>query len=449
MSWGGHCTRWAVPALWLLTLPGLAASNEDPVVLDARRYDIVAGRFSKFEDFEARLQVKLDACGQGEPAVTPKGEPPAGRIGRPTMEAIKRLPACDGAAIPPDSLARQGVLTASVWKMVMGERPVPTPVDRAHALVLNFEGTDFGDPPEWNLCQDGVKQGPKGLTACYNSSDPCSYVTWGPRGATAGAGREIQYVLAAMNRQDPGLLKSAFGAEYPTLSRFFRVKSEAGETCSGPIPLKILVCSIWAKGDRRAAWERALAQLGREPSVRAAYEKLYAAEEFDGGKLRAFYAMWNALALPPSEVDFAFFLDRITHLGGPPEPSKAMTEKMQTCITGQSGAISRHGAARRCLSQLQSHATQQENRTARDVAYYLDAYVKDAIPEREVKLWAAYVPLSAVHNFGLRDDVAAPLPQSETLKALDLELPPALDGQVLPAEIARCPAIVLTPLPKP
>lgn len=438
-------------AFWLAATP---AAGADPagaaVVLDARRYEIFAGRHSPFATFQARLREKLDACGRQDVEIGPRGAPPSGRLGPETVEAIKALVDCGGVNEARNTaLASQGVLTEAVWRDVMGDIPVPDARARAHTLVLSFEGTDFGDVPEWNLCQDGMRQGPRGRIACFNSSDPCSYLTWGPRGATAGSGREIQYILAAIDQQNPALLKSAFGSEYATLKRFYRAKSGSRATCTGPIPLKILVCSIWATPERRSAWERALQTLGGDRTVREIYDQLYAAQEFDGFKMKAFFQLWNELQLPPSEVDYAFFLDRITHIGGPPTPAADLAASMRTCIAGERDAISSHGAARRCLARMQQHATQPDYRTGRDVAYYLDAYREGGIPEQEIKLWAAYMPLSAVHNFGLRDDRPAHLADAPSLRQLSMELPPEADGQVLPSEIARCPVSVLTPARAP
>lgn len=434
-----------VGALVMLHGGSTRAEDSETVVLDSRRYAIVAGRFSEFATFQNRLRAAVEACGRG--AELPPAFTPNGRIGPDTEAAIRLFAACRGeATFPETSKARQGVLTTGVWKAVMGAAPVPDATTRAHAMVLSFEGTDFGDAPEWNLCQDGMRQGPRGQVLCFNSSDPCSYLTWGPRGATVGSGREIQYILAEVGRRNPQLLQHTFGAEYPTLARLYRAKSGPPNSCTGQIPVKVLVCSIWSTPERRAIWDNALKLLGTDAGVRQIYDKLYTAEEFDGGKMRAFFALWTSLGLPVSEVDLAYFLDRITHLGGPP-PQAEIKEKMEACMRDEK-AVSRHGAARRCLSRLQTHATQPDYRTARDVGYYLDAYTEGEIAEREIKLWASYMALSAVHNFGLRDDVAMPLPKTETVRALGMELPPEADGQVLPSEAARCPAAVLTPLPK-
>lgn len=436
--------------LWLVAPHAWAADASDAVILDARRYAIFAGRYSPFATFQTRLRERLEACGRSDIEIVPRDSLATGRLGPETVEGIKALVTCGGAtAGASGSLASEGVLTETVWRDVMGDAPIPDATTRAHALVLSFEGTDFGDVPEWNLCQDGMRQGPRGRISCFNSSDPCSYLTWGPRGATAGQGREIQYILAAIDQRNPALLKSAFGSEYVTLKRFFRAKSGAANSCAGPIPLKILVCSVWNTPERRSIWEKALQTLGGDRSVREIYDQLYSAQEFDGLKLKAFHQLWAALQLPPSEVDYAFFLDRITHIGGPPGPAPDVASKMRACMAGERDAISQHGAARRCLARLQQHATQPDYRTGRDVAYYLDAYREGGIPEEEIKLWAAYMPLSAAHNFGLRDDRTVRLVDAPSVRDLGMSLPPEADGQVLPSEIARCPASVLTPARAP
>ena len=120
----------------------------------------------------------------------------------------------------------------------------------------------------------------------------------------------------------------------------------------------------------------------------------------------------------PSEVDYAFFLDRATHLGGPPDATDETIQQLSSCIKNERGSVSLNGSGRRCLARMQRHETQQEYRTARDVAYYLDAYEEGALDEREVRAWARYVPLSAVHNFGLRDDKPISLTKAATLAAL-------------------------------
>jgi hypothetical protein len=457
--------RWLSPIKWRLALAfgaigaltshaaSPAVARTDAVILNPARYEILAGRYSPFAAFQASLQRVLDQCGKGTPSVMPTGDDAAGRLGAATRYGIQRALDCPALRdVPADSPARNGIITDAVWHAVMGEIPAPTAQDRAHAMVLSFEATDFGDAPEWNLCQDGEHHRPgTGKAAgtdlvCYNESDPCSFVTWGPRGATAGAGREIQLILWMVSKQDPALLQRAFRTEYPTLQRFFQLKGGGKSKCAGDIPLKRFVCAVWMDGTRRKIWEQALAALGHSALVRKAYSDLYAASDFDGIKLLDYYAVWRELGLRPSEIDYAFFLDRTTHLGGPPEEDSAVARLGKCLHDERAKALTPNAAARRCLARQQPHETQPEYRLARDVAYYLDTYPEGALSEKEISTWAGYVPISATYNFGLSDTQTVAVAETPSLASLNPDLPQPHSSELTSAELKSCPASVLSPI---
>jgi len=451
--------RSTLPAALLLGMVNGAApmAAADAVVLNANRHDVLAGRYSVFAGFQANLQRVLDDCGKPAPAVVPRGAQASGRIGRETRQGIQRALGCEALKqVPASSPAREGVLTEAVWRAVMAAEPLPTVRDRADALVLAFEATDFGDPPEWNLCQDNKRSAPRQSNrsahdfVCYNMSDPCSLLTWGPRGATAGSGREIQFTLWMVWKENPALVEKAFGSEAGNLQRFFRLEGAGNRGCRGETPIKRFLCAIWMDPARSRHWEDAFVELGHVTLVREAYARLYALREFDGEKLRAFFELWQQLGLTANEVDYAFFLDRITQLGGPPEAGGGVTvETLKACMREEHRAISIHGAARRCLARQQPHETQPESRLARDVAYYLDAYPQGALSEKEIKTWASYVPLSAIHTFGLSEE--RPAARSEDalpLAFLGPDLPQARSSDLAPIDLTACPATVLSPVPR-
>src|SRR5262249_14746399 len=157
---------------------------------------------------------------------------------------------------------------------------------------------------------------PKPNGSCVNSSDPCSFLTWGPRGATAGQGREIQWILWLAWKQVPAEVERAFGPEFASVQRFFQLKTNPYNRCEHGAPLERFMCAVWLDPARRQTWNKALAELGRAPGVRDAYNRIYAHQEFDGAKLEEFADLWKGLGLPVSEIDYAFFMDRITHQGG-------------------------------------------------------------------------------------------------------------------------------------
>jgi hypothetical protein len=428
--------------------------SADDVILNANRFPVLSGRYSVFAEFQRNLQHVLDACGKGEPTVVPPGSQPTGRIGVETRLGIQAALGCEPLrAVPPDSAAKDGVLTEAVWRAVMGGSPIPGLRDRVMAQVLSYEATDFGDRPEWNLCQDskgrrGGQLDPKAPGfVCYNASDPCSLLTWGPRGATAGSGREIQWILWMAWKEDPAPIEKAFGGEFANVRRFFRLQSGPSDRiCRERTPLRRFMCAVWVDPKRRRIWEEALAELGHVPMVRRTYDRLYSLNEFDGGKLRTFFQLWGRLRLLPNEVDYAFFIDRATHLGGPPDAIAETADRLSKCMEGETRAISRNGAARRCLSHLQRHETQPELRMARDVGFYLDAYPEGALSDTEIRTWGGYIPLSAVHNFGLSESKAVHIEEAPGLASLGADLPIADAAGITPEEARACPATVMTPV---
>jgi hypothetical protein len=452
-----HRFQRAVRTAWVILICLVAfavqASAADDVILNVNRYHVLAGRYSVFADFQRKLQRILDDCGKVASVVVPRGKEPTGRIGRETRLGIQVALDCKPLhSVPLDSPAKDGILTSAVWRAVMGDVPEPTLQDRVIAQVLSYEATDFGDRPEWNLCQDSKGRRSRQLEpkakgfVCYNASDPCSLVTWGPRGATAGSGREIQLILWMAWKQDPALVEGAFGREFGNAQRFFRLESGPSDrVCRDITPLRRFVCAVWVDPPRRKIWEDALAKLGHSSLVRNAYDRLYGLNEFDGGKLRAFFGLWKTLGLTPNEVDYAFFIDRATHLGGPPDDADT-AEKLSACMQQEVRAISRNGAARRCLARQQPHDTQPEFRAARDVGFYLDAYPEGALSEEEIKGWGGYVPLSAVHNFGLSESKSVRIEDSPGLASLGPDLPLPDLADLTEAELKACPATVLTPV---
>jgi hypothetical protein len=435
----------------IIVHPARAAA--DLLLLDATRYDIRAGRYSVFADFQGNLQRLLDECGKGEPAVVPPGEEPSGKIGQQTRQGIQRALGCDRLRhVPRESAAKDGVITEAIWRAVMGDGRLPSVQDRANALVLSFEATDFGETPEWNFCQDSKNETSHSLDPgapgfiCYNASDPCSYLTWGPRGATAGSGHEIQWILWIAWKRDPMLIERAFGKEFAALRRLFRLKAgEDKATCESNTTVARFMCAIWIDPLRRQTWEDALATLGRSEVVRSAYAQLYSLVEFDGEKLGNFETLWKQLDLVVNEVDYAFFLDRATHLGGPPDDEDATAKAMAHCMRDENRALSVNAAARRCLARLQPHERQAEYRLARDVAYYLDGYPEGALSKREMAAWSGYVPISAERNLGLSDSQPMRISQAASTASLGLDLPQADISELTQEETAACPLSVLSP----
>lgn len=442
-----------VYGIWL----GLAATSgvarADAVIVDAPDHPVTAGRHSVFADFQIALQRRLATCPSRPTDAAPPANDLPGVIGRGTRAAIQSAVACGLLGqVPEQTPARNGALTESVWTAVMNGQPRPSVQDRIMALVLSFEATDFGAPPEWNFCQDtpvtpGQPVDPKAPGfVCINRSDPCSFLTWGPRGATAGSGREIQAVFDAVSRRRPEVLEEAFGAELPSVRRFMTLRSSKSEDCRNNTPLERFMCAVWIDPARRAAWDRALATLGASPVVREAYADVYASKEYDGNTLAGYFDLWKAIGLEVNEVDAAFFVDRTTHFGGPWTEGPGIVRQLARCIERDRQGLTPDGKARRCLSQLQPHPDQPDDRQARDVAFYLDDYPEGALSKEEIETWARFVPLSAATNLGLSRRRTVGRPAARPLRDIAPLARSAPTGALTAKEANACPRTVLSPV---
>lgn len=420
---------------------------EDRVIVDPREQAIRAGSYSRMADFQGELLRLARRCrGAAAEGLNPD---PSGTVGPATSRVIRSIVGCPELAnLPGASPAREGVITNALWRLVAPGIAEPRLQDRVDALVLSFEATDFTDKPEWNFCQDSsigdrerARNGHSPIR-CFNVSDPCSMLTWGPRGATAGQGREIQWVLWKILKSYPGMLERAFGAEFANVRRFVRLRGPPLQ-CAGDSPLEHFVCAVWRDPARRHAWEEGLVILGQDSFVRHIFQRLYASEEFDGYKLRAYYRLWGELGLQPSEIDYAFFYDRATHIGAPPEGLQSRELKM--CADAESTALTAHAAARRCLSKRHRHPAQSPDREGRDIAFYVDGYAWDALGDDERKAWTNHIPLAAGRHFGLSDERLVPIEQVTGGLSEAADAPPQDSSQLTQAE-KSCPLEIRAPV---
>jgi hypothetical protein len=343
-----------------------------------------------------------------------------------------------------NSPARQGVITEAVWNVVMPGTPVPTLDQRINALVLTFEATDFGGRPEWNFCQDGPHDNPTAPNfVCKNKSDPCSMLTWGPRGATVGGGREIQWVLWLARQDNAVLVDTAFGSESAAMQRFLKLKKDDEAKCPNDPPVEKFMCSVWITPARRAIWTKALTDLGNAPTVQAVYNRLYASNDFDGGKVARFFRFWGELGLTPTQADYAYFVDRATQTAGParkPADFEAQVAQVRTCLAGEPAAVTANAKARRCYSRNNLPPNQAALRLGRDVAFYKDGY--PSLTTGEVTAWTNY-KLITIADLAIADGTAY---GAYSAPPIGTDGPVPDSDDLTPEEKSICPATVLNPI---
>jgi hypothetical protein len=433
-------------AAWLASTQRLWAqsASSDTILLDPRYYPIRAGVYSVFADFQR--EVYRRSC---QPTRVGAPEHP-GFFDKSTAQAIVSLVACPPFnSLPVGSAAYQGAVTVGLWRLLLPHTPPPGVPERTRVMTLTFEATDFNDLAEWNFCQDNPEIGSARRAAaregrCINSTDPCSMLTWGPRGATAGQGREIQYVLWRLLQRRPQDVSDAFGSEVANVLRFVRMQGLSPDQCDGGSLIEHFMCAVWLDDERRQQWEQGLLHLGRLETTRQIYNELYAEFLFDGEKLARYERLWLDLALVPSEIDEAFFLDRATHIGGPPLHTPELVSELAVCMKQLPSTTDQRAAARRCLALRHRHPTQPTDRLGRDVSYYLEGFDLTKIPQSEWNVWDRHIPILATRNFGLSDR----LPGSVDLGAVrqPAEVPPPQEDVELTITERSCPLAVRAPL---
>lgn len=392
------------------------ADDGDLILYALNEHTLFDGKFGPFADAQQAINDNLKKCGR-------EGVKIDGVYGRATVDAIKALALCGVA--PNGSSAKRGFVTTSLWKAIMPDRQPPSVEDRAQTLVLTYEATDY-DRLEWNFCQNRPLWSPsKPSEPCY-TNDPRSYITWGPRGATAGHGKEIQWIVARVDQTAPKAIDDAFGS----LANDVRKLPQLNEAST-----RTFLCSIFVDEASRAQWTQSFAKFGSTPAVREAYRRHYSSLASDAAKMQSFYTLYRKLGMTPTEIDYGLFLDRATHSSPPHDLDRAVKD-IKTKLQSSGGTIT-PANVRRAIAQVFQASNQTEDRLGRDVAYFIDATTVAGLTPRELAAWNTRGRLRA-SDVGLSDERSAPaLVIAPTIK------PPLFREDLTP--MSSCPPSVMNP----
>jgi hypothetical protein len=421
--------------LLIAVVPMAAQASEDSILYRFRGENLRTGAYGAVAKFQAAMNEKLATC------LSPNNPVKAdGVFGAGTQTAIKRLSTCYKFEPPlsSDSAAFQGAITTQLWKAVLNGAPVPSADARAQDLTMVFEDTDFTDL-EFNYCQSHSSKTGKTWAAgdpeCY-SNDPCSFATWGPRGATVGGGHEIQTILWEVKQRKPDIVNSAFGGEIGTLDRLLDADKESAE---------LILCSAYADPQRRVSWKDAFNTLGKEAIVHSIYNGVYMSTAADGAKMLRFYKLYqnlkSVLGHEPTEVDNAFFIDRSTHGGVPSADELQTLTRDLTDFIAQSDPKPSPAQLRWKLAQLVPVGNQKEDRLGRDVVYVYDG-MGAKVGQDAITAWENRGPYLA-SDFGLSDE--------RFMQNFVATTPNGYEGiqkrnAATTEDRATCPAIVLRPI---
>ncbi|SDD04836.1 hypothetical protein [Belnapia rosea] len=412
--------KWALGLLAATMACGSSPGLAD-IVYRFGQAPLFDGRYGPVAVVQTRINEELAGC--GKPATITVD----GVFGPGTRNALRALATCPGYVpkLANDADARAGSLTTTYWDaLIGGERPS---VDqRARTLMLTYENTDY-TRMEWNFCQSSPLYNPSaGRNVCF-SNDPRSYLTWGPNGATGGGGREVQLVLAMVDRTSPMLIDQAFGIEASAIRRTFQLRDRDAQRS-----LETYLCGVWADASRREAWRQGFNALGRAPDVRAAYDNLYRSSSLDGGKIATFIQAYSDNGLTPTEADYGFFKDRSAHTS--PSLGPIRTAISQALAADRSAPRWR---IRQAIALNVRPGSQRADRLGRDVAFYIDG-AGDRLSQEELSAWQQRGRLRA-SDAGLAD--TRPFTDFSAGPALETGI--AQPENLTDAERRACPQAVL------
>jgi hypothetical protein len=388
----------AVALTWSCAAPSAQLRRADPADAILIRYAAPDARMT-IQDSKwgaiGRLQEAIDrharACG-----VAPIVQD--GRYDRATAEAARAIASCRGARIdvPGDHL------TVEAWQAVTGE-PAPGAYERALALVHTMEGSDY-DRLEWNVC---VKF----------TGDQGSVLTWGPNGKTLGWGGELMAVLDKLDRSTVYTVFAAEGAD--GVDRLFDLKTAAQLHVRSKHrypQARALMERLCQQPGQMRAWSRAFARLGAMPETQRVYESVawgdsawfrYVVERLERS--------WRAVGLEPTEVDFAFFLDRSIHMGWGAARFEAVDAALADARSCLSEKAFTNARARLIVADAVRAKAREEDRMGRDAMFLVDSEstLREAMrrsptwPKAWKRMWSQRTGIAA-SDVGLSDARPAP-----------------------------------------
>ena len=427
--------RFALCSILIASMLGASALvKAEQVLYQYRTWSINDSKYGPIRLFQTRLKQALADC---ESRQTLKPDGAFGPGTKKSIIAVTKCPQID-TALREDSPARHGAISDTLWHLIVPNEDVPNVTKRAAALKLTFEATDY-DKMQWNFCQNKPFYDPSnGQDVCY-SNDKAAFITWGPHGATAGHGKEVQGILNLfLNSGDSEraeTFKRAFGDESNAVMRMLNMPKTSSD--NNKPPLETYLCSIWTNKNRREAWRSGFKKLGAIDEVQALYRSLYSAKNFDGGKILSFYQAWQdpRFNLPVTEIDHGFFVDRSAHMGISKNALLNALAELKESYQGEWPPLP--AEVRQHISNKVIPSNRKQDRMGRDVAYYVHNIPASQLSEKERTAWIKRGSRNAV-DVGLSDSRF--MPNYRPTSAIEFENP---NGELAADE--TCPVAVLNP----
>ena len=389
--------RWG---LALLILGVLAAGPvaqgqvllQQPSFVDAagqvRPWRLVAGKWGFLTPLNIAAARELELCPHADLAATAGLKMAPNRLDLDAAQALQSLRACHGAWFEG---APAGVVPERLWRMLLPGEPLPSLLDRAKVLAAGAAAlTSDYDQVVWDWAA-GPTPG----------ADSGSILTWGPFKATAGQGCTLQKALAALMASPvtAAIVRDHFKTESALLAQLLDRSDPAW--CQKQASV---MRPVFDDPERREGLRVILGAMSAHAEIRAGYDGYFLGSTgYLAGRMARYYALYARVGLTPTEVDFAWFLDR--SLDYPPI-SDALADALVPKIM-QAGAA--NWRARRTIA----HETPFTSPAAwnfqigRDAVYWIDAVGQAGLDPAENASWVRNSRLKA-SDLGLRERAYAP-----------------------------------------
>lgn len=287
--------------------------------------------------------------------------------------------------------------------------------ERAFTAWFTFEGTDYDCvqihvPPADEADREltTVLRAEIGASLhryCDYRHEPASSMTWGPYGATAGHGQEVQNILrlAIADGVDVGGVFTAAGVE--GFDGFLALERTPTSTFNAR--LEAYLAPHVATREQRIAWHKAFARLGQMPEVRCAYERYAFQGDWLAPGLRSTRALYTEFGAEFSEVDFVFATDRIIHAGryGAASRLRPVFDRLRT----ENAAAPANLLLRMAVAEAYPTGRPADRR-GRDMVFMLDdaRAIGLSLPQEWVDNHTARVGTMTAATFGLSSARSAP-----------------------------------------
>lgn len=383
-------------ALWA----GAAHAAEPPAILlkqptfldeagAPRRWRLTDSKWGALTPLMLGIADRLESCKGADPALAAGLRMSPDRFDRNGVAALAALKSCKRRWFKkvPDGAAPE-----SLWPRLVKDRPPPSVLDRAKIIAFGAAArTPDYDRTVWDWDRG----------ASWAVSDPDAILTWGPFKATAGHGCTLQKALAflAARPDTASLVREHFAAESATLAAMLD-RSDPNWCAGQSAALK----PVFEDADRREVLRIIFARLASHEEVRAGYDAYFLGETgYLAGRMGRYYALYRQAGLTPTEVDFAFFLDR--SLDYPP----LSAELIATLAPKLQAAGPQTWKARRIIANETPFSSPgaRSFQLGRDAVYWVDAVGQAGLDPVEASSWVRNSRLKA-SDVGLAERPYAP-----------------------------------------